>query len=251
MLFTDTILSTVDQLAEYESEIRGVASAEAINLDTKLRLAQNELGIELLATSVLPDTNRTRNAFTLSQVVVTDALRLWHIFHTLSTVFRDAYNRKVNDKYLPKWTEYQNLAKAASGQYLTIGVALVLDPLPAPSAAALSGVAGGALDPANYYVQTTWVNAAGHESGPSPESGKALAGGQLLVVQPGSAPAKAVGWLPYVATAAGQELRQIYPPLDVSTPWIMPLSGLVSGPGVPPGQSPDVLRTLPRTLQRG
>ncbi len=167
MLFTDAILSTVADLVDYESEVQNLASAEAINLDTKLRLAQKELGIELLATSVLPDTNRTRNAFTLDQVAVTDALKLWHIFHTLSIVFRDAYNRKLNDKYLPKWNEYRDLAKTAAGQYQTIGVALVLDPLAAPAAPTLSSVAGGSLAGSQYFARATWVNAAGQESGPS------------------------------------------------------------------------------------
>src|SRR5690242_19300321 len=107
MLFTDGPISTVDQLADYESEIRQLASSEGINLETKLRLAQTEIGIELLTTNVQPDSAAlagvVRNDISLQQVVITDALRLWHVFATLSSVFRDAYNRKLNDKYLPKW----------------------------------------------------------------------------------------------------------------------------------------------------
>src|SRR5258708_5350930 len=151
MLFTDSPISTVDQLVDYESEIRPIAAAESINLDSKLRLAQTEMGVELLATSVQPDAgyNTTgynlafvRNAFTLDQVVVTDALRLWHIFSTLGAVYRDAYNRKLNDKYLPKWNEYRDLARGAEGQCMTIGIGLVHKPLPAPRAALLTSVAG-------------------------------------------------------------------------------------------------------------
>src|SRR5882757_9022225 len=100
MLFTDGPISTVDQLADYESEIRQVAAGEAINLDSKIRLAQTEIGVELLATAVQPDSSLTfgftRNTLTLDQVVVNDALRLWHIFATLGTVYRDAFNRKLN-----------------------------------------------------------------------------------------------------------------------------------------------------------
>jgi hypothetical protein len=139
MLFTDGPISTVDQLADYESDIRQLAAAESIDLDSKLRLAQTEMGVELLATTVQPDDGYllagynlafVRNSFTLNQVVVTDALRLWHIFATLATVYRDAYNRKLNDKYLPKWNEYRDLARGAQGQCMTIGVGLVYKPIP-------------------------------------------------------------------------------------------------------------------------
>ena len=251
MLFTDSIMATVDDLAEYESEIRAVASAEAINLETKLRLAQSEVGIELLATSVLPDADRTRNAFTLGQVVVTDALRLWHIFHTLAIIFRDAYNRKLNDKYRPKWEEYQELAKSANGQYLTIGVALVWNPLPAPGPPTLDSVAGGDLPATNYFVFTTWVNARGQESSPSPIVASTVGAAQLPRIQPASPPAQAAGWYPYVSILYNQGQRQANTPLSLSSSWTMPASGLVSGASTPSGQPPDLVRTLPRTLQRG
>ena len=259
MLFTDGPISTVDQLADYESEIRQVAAAESINLDTKLRLAQTEMGVELLATTVQPDgltgfwitPGFVRNVFTLDQVAVTDALRLWHIFATLGTVYRDAYNRKTNDKYLPKWNEYQELARGAQNQCMTMGVAIVYNPLPAPSTPQLTSVAGGALGASNYFVQTTWVNARGQESAPSPEAGLAVTAAHLLQVQPAPPPASATGWIAYVSAASGQEQKQFYTPLNPYYAWTLPTSGLVSGPTPGDGQPYDILRTVPRTLQRG
>ena len=58
------------------------------------------------------ETNPSR--FELSQVVVTPPLKLFHTFQTLGIVYRDAYNRKLNHKYLPKWREYKELARWAS-----------------------------------------------------------------------------------------------------------------------------------------
>jgi hypothetical protein len=255
MLFTDGPISTVDQLADYESEIRQVASAEAINLDTKLRLAQTEMGIELLATAVQPDNGNlvgwVRNGFTLEQIVVTDALQLWNIFATLASVYRDAYNRKLNDKYLPKWNEYRRLAESAENQCLTIGVGLVNRPLPAPGAPQLSAVNGGSLAAANYSVQTTWVNTTGQESMPSPEAGIGVGAGQLLVVQPTAPPPNATGWFAYVANVSGQEQKQFVVPVNSYYAWTLPVSGLIAGPPPGNGQPYDVLRTVPRTLQRG
>ncbi len=255
MLFTDGPISTVDQLADYESEIRQVAAGESINLDSKLRVAQTEMGVELLTTSVQPDDGLVggfvRNSFTLSQVVVTDALRLWHIFYTLGAVYRDAYNRKLNDKYLPKWNEYRELARGAQNQCMTLGVALVYHPLAAPGLPQLTAVEGGTLPASNYFVQTTWINAKGQESAPSPEAGKSLTLGQLLQVQPAAPPADATGWIVYVSQISGQEQKQFYVPLNPYYAWTMPSTGLVTGTSPGNGQSYDILRTVPRTLQRG
>ena len=262
MLFTDGTISTADNLTGYESELRAVASAEGIDLEIKLRLAQTEIGVELLAASVLPDTVSSRTVFKLNQVVVTDALRLWHIFHTLAIIYRDAYNRRLNDKYLPKWKEYRELAEIASGQYLAIGVALSLNPLPAPAAPVIESVAGGSLPTATYFVRTTWLNAAGQESAPSPTQAKALAAGQLPRVSqaPSSAsasalqappPAQATGWFLYMGSESGGEQRQSGAPLALGASWTMPVGGLVAGAALPEGQPPDLLRPVPRTLQRG
>jgi hypothetical protein len=259
MLFTDGPISTVDQLADYESEIRQVAAGESINLDTKLRLAQTEIGVELLATAVAPDgwngywitPGFVRNKFTLAQVVITDALQLWHIFATLGAVYRDAYNRKLNDKYLPKWNEYQDLARTAENQCMTMGLGVVYAPLPAPGAPQLTAVAGGTLGASNYFVQTTWVNAAGQESYPSPEAGLAVAAAHLLQVQPTPPPANATGWIAYVTMVSGQEQKQFYTPLNPYYAWTLPPTGLVAGPAPGNGQPYDILRTVPRTLQRG
>ena len=255
MLFTDGPISTVDQLADYESEIRQLAGAESINLDSKLRLAQTEIGVELLTTNTQPDDGFTfgfiRKGFTLAQVVVTDALQMWHIYSTLAAVYRDAYNRKLNDKYLPKWNEYRDLAREAQGQCMTLGVGLVFQPLPAPGAPQLSAVAGGSLGAANYFVTTTWVNAAGQESAPSPEAGNSLLAGQLLQVQPAAPPSTATGWIAYVSNASGSEQKQFYVPVNPYYAWTMPVSGLIPGPPPGNGQPYDVLRTVPRTLQRG
>jgi hypothetical protein len=256
MLFTDGPISTVDQLADYESEIRQVASAEAINLDTKLSLAQTEMGIELLATSVQPDDGNLmvgwiRNGFRLEQVVVTKALQLWNIFATLASVYRDAYNRKLNDKYLPKWNEYRSLAESAENNCLTIGVGLVNRPLPAPGAPQLTAVTGGSLPAANYSVQTTWVNETGQESVPSPETALAVSAGQLVMIQPAPPPKNATGWFAYVSTVSGQEQKQFVVPVNPYYAWTLPVSGLIAGAAPGNGQPYDILRTVPRTLQRG
>lgn len=137
-LFTDQSVSEVADLISYEANLPEVSSAEGIDLETKIRLAQTEVSTHLEAVSSRPgnvyyargagwqstgaEVNLSR--FELRQVVVTPPLKLWHTFQTLAIIYRDAYNRKVNDKYLPKWKEYKELANWASDLLFQTGIGL-------------------------------------------------------------------------------------------------------------------------------
>jgi len=254
MLFTDTVISTISDLAAYESDIRDLASVANLDLDTKLGRAQMEVGVELLGATVAHALDSSAGpSFTLDQVVVTDALRLWHVFHTLTIVYRDAYNRKLNDKYLLKWKDYGALSKWASHAYFNIGVGLVLRPLPAPGRPAVSVTAGGALPAAIYFVRATWVDAQGRESGPSELVSQSAAASELLTVslagqQP---PAGAAGWFPYAGTDPDGPQRQVSAPVAAAEAWTMPAGGLIAGTVVSDGQGPDYYRQITRNLQRG
>lgn len=253
MLFTDACISTVADLVAYESEVQEVAGISGLDLDTKLERAQTELGIELLATAVpLTGADTAGASFRLEQVVVTDALKLWHTFHTLSIVYRDAYNRKINDKYLLKWNEYRSLAKWAANLYFNLGVGLVRIPIPMPRKPVVDSVAGGALEECTYFVRTTWKEATGAESAPSPTVAYTVPAGSLLRVDAGFlSPLCADTWVPYVGIVAGEESRQEEPGCQLDEKWIMPPTGLVNGAAVAAGQPPDFYRQIARTLQRG
>src|SRR5512140_1872530 len=179
MLFTDATISTVADLAAYESEVEAIAAASEIDLESKLRCAQQEIGFELLAT-VMPRISAGQ-ASALEQVVVTDALKLWHTFQTLSLVFRDSYERKLNDKYLAKWNEYRSLAKWAMNLYLNLGVGLVTSPLPAPGRPVLDSAPGGSSEETTYFVRVTWTRGAS-ESAPGPPASCTVPAGEALRV---------------------------------------------------------------------
>src|SRR5688572_22204961 len=146
-LFTDGSISDVQDLVAYEANLPDVADAEAIDLVSKLWLAQSELGAELGAAAIGPgnvywasEPRAGYGRFELQKVVVTPPLKLWHTFQTLAIIYRDAYNRKLNDKYLPKWTEYKELARWAANLLYQTGVGLVIQPIPRPDAPALDWV---------------------------------------------------------------------------------------------------------------
>ena len=263
-LFTDGAISEIEDLTAYEANLVEVADAEGIDLNSKLRLAQGEVGAELAAAALRPgniywtspawnstgaEVNLSR--FELGKVVVTSPLKLWHTFQTLAIAYRDAYNRKLNDKYLPKWNEYKELARWASNLLYQTGIGVVTQPAPRPAKPAADAVSG-TLGAMTLYVRMSWTNAGGTSEGAaSVELAVETQSNQALRVTPPAAPEAAAGWNVYVGTASGEGTRQNSQALALGQPWVMPGTGLVSGAALGTGQEPDFYRTVPRFLQRG
>src|SRR3954447_215835 len=162
MLLTDSPAIAIEDLADHETGILDTASTEGINLTVKIVLAINEVGLQLL--SRFPQLGLMNVG--LKNVVVTPALRLWLIFHTLEIVFRDAYHNQLNDRYKAKWNEYKDLSAFASGLLFQIGIGTVVDPIPQADHPLL-GLTAGSLTPAKYFVRVAWRNASGEEGNPS------------------------------------------------------------------------------------
>ncbi len=263
-LFTDGLVSQVSDLVAYEANLPEVAAAEGIDLATKLQLAHTEVGAQIEAASQRPgnlyfargagwqttgaEGNLSR--FDLSQVVVTPPLTLWHTFQTLAILYRDAYNRKLNDKYLPKWKEYKDLAQWACDLLFQTGIGIVGSPVPRPAAPALDWVASSA-EALAVFVRMSWVGANAAEGAASAEQAVAVPANYSLRVTPNEAPAGVLGWHVYAGGASGEAVRQNAEMLEVGSAWVMPESGLVSGAKAGEGQLPEVFRTVPRFLQRG
>jgi len=262
-LFTDEYVSDVSDLIGYETNLPEVAAAEGIDLAGKLKLAQTEVGAQLQAASTRPgsmyqgqtgvwnsggDSNLSR--FELSKVVVTPPLKLWHTFQTLAIVYRDLYNRKVNDKYLPKWKEYKELARWAADLLYQTGIGVTWAPLPRPAGPTLDWVSGP-HPAATHFVAITWSSAAGEESAGSVEQAISVPDASALRVAHGAPPVSATKWNVYTGSVAGETTRQNPLPLALFNPWILPPSGLVLGSSLGEGQAPQAFRTAPRFMQRG
>ncbi len=266
-LFTDGSISGVQDLIAYEANLVEVAGAEGIDLESKLLLAQSELGAELGAAALRPgniywfgpswtstgaEVNLSR--FDMSTVVITPPLKMWHTFQTLAITYRDAYNRKLNDKYQPKWNEYKELARWASNLLYQTGIGLVMQPVPKPSRPVVDSVSGTLAD-TTFYVQMSWVGADGvAEGAASDEVALEVQASQALRVTPPPTPATlypVTGWSVYVGTASGQGTRQNSSALALGQAWVMPATVMVTGAAVGTGQAPNFYRTMPRFVQRG
>jgi hypothetical protein len=194
-LFTDGNISTIEDLTAHDSGVMGIAAGEGIDLTRKLALAQEEIGVELAAMMPRLDPYGTQLAQSgLANVVVTAPLRLWHAFHTLEMVYRDAYNNQLNDRYRGKWEQYRELSGWAMQKLLETGVGMVADPVPQAAAPQLGVVPGepGSTE-ATYYVRVAWVNAAGEEGGASAWEMATAPAEMMLQVRAVRRPANAAG----------------------------------------------------------
>src|ERR1035441_4341461 len=83
-LFTDGPVSSIEDLTAQDSQLLNVANVEGIDVTQKLALAQDQLALEL--TTLLDRMSFVSQVYwlapppSLSSVVVTPALKLWHTF---------------------------------------------------------------------------------------------------------------------------------------------------------------------------
>ncbi len=254
-LLTDGNPNNSEALRAYESSILGVADVETINLDVKLRLATEEVSQDVLDvliehTYTRGDQANLRRGLGVSDVVVTPQLKRWHALHTLETVYRDAYNNQLNDRYRMKWEEYQELGADARELTLRYGIGLVLTPLPIPEFP-LFGFVAGLILATTYYVQATWVSAQGAESAPSPITTYTTVDGSLLTAELNNPPVGATGWNIYLGLNAWPLALQNSAPLGLGSMFTLATQGMVAGTSPDNGQSPDYYVTGGRMLRRG
>jgi len=253
-LFNDGPMSDAADLQRCENSILNVASAEGIDLGAKIVLAQQDLASEVLLflfrrSAVRDCALGSRRSRGVSDVVVTETLQKWHIHKSLALVYRDAYDNQLNDRYLGKWTEYEQLAKASKQTYFQLGVAVVADPVPkapAPMLASVPGTAAGGM----FYVAVTWVNGSNEEGSPSNFAQLGTSNGQQLMVSVAGAPQNVTSWNVYAGTSPNDLSLQNPSPLGISEGWTM-ASAVEAGAPLPRGQQPTWFMVDHRVIERG
>ncbi|MBM3725496.1 MAG: hypothetical protein FJW40_08740 [Acidobacteria bacterium] len=237
-LFTDNPLRTVADLHQYEAGVLETANVESIDLTAKLVLAQGEIGNQvalfLIQRGVYQD-DGIRAA--LSHVAVTPPLEQWHAYHTLAMIYRDAFHSQYNDRYQPKWKEYERQADLTGTLAFQTGIGIVPAPLPRPSQPPVDRIAG-AVPNGSYMFQVTWANSIGEESAPSEALLFETNDGSAAQFRVENAPALATGWNLYAAPAGETPTRQNSLPLGLSETWTLPPDALAAGPVAGTGQAP-------------
>ncbi len=253
-LLTDGNPNDTLALQVYESSILDVASTEAIDLGAKLSLATEEVSQDvidiLLDHAWTPDPQSyVRRRIGVSDVVVTPQIKRWHALHTLEIVYRDAFNNQLNDRYLAKWNEYQNLAKDAREDTMRYGIGLAFIPVPQASQPIFSVVPG--TNPATiYYVQTTWISATGQEGAPSELTTYETPPTSVLMVGMPIPPTVATGFNAYIGLSSTTVTLQNTTAIPVGENFAV-AAALATGSPVGGGQLADIFIIGGRTLRRG
>ncbi len=253
-LFTDGLVNTILDLQNNESAILVVASSAGIDLAGKMELAQediaNQILLFLLRRWTYPQAQwADRRNLGVCDVVVSAPLRQWHVHKTLALVYRDVYNSQLNDRYLGKWNEYEQLARVSSDRYFETGVGIVSDPLPRPASLLLTAVIGSGAA-VTYYVVATWVNATGQESGPSDIGQFGTSDGEQVTVALANPPPSATGWNVYMGETPDTIGLQNEVPIEINNSWTTsasPAEGRAAGPG----QRPTRFLVDHREIERG
>ncbi len=259
-LLTDGDPNDTEALRVFETAILDVAKVEAIDLDAKLGLATEEISQDVLDvlldhtgaqySPALFSSGVERRTKGVSDVVVTPQMKRWQALHTLALVYRDAYNNQLNDRYRNKWDEYRELARGARERTLAFGIGLVSTPVPRPDMPVL-GTAAGTLLGATYFVQVSWVSAAGQEGSASAVTNFQTPDNSALTVAVMNPPGVAAAWNVYVGLTVSTVTLQNSAPLGIGATFTLPGSGLVNGASPGEGQPADMFVTGGRILRRG
>lgn len=261
-LFTDPDVITLDDLLPFENSLGQVASAQGIVIDGKIALATSDIA-ERLKLWLLAQYPYVPNWFNpwlntrlldLGTVVVTPALERWLCVASIAKIFAEAYNAQLNTRFQAKWQQYLQESENSAETTFRAGLGIVSNPLNKPPMPLLS-VQTGSLPAQTICIQTTWVDAKGDESAPSPQNSFALGDGSALTVAImanfAGAPPAATGWNVYAGGQSNNVTLQNGTPLAMGATWQMSTSGLAYGAVPGNGQKPDYYIQLSRQRQRG
>ncbi len=243
----------MESLAGLDSQLLSVASTEGIDVTRKLELAQEEIGLDLDAwLKRLGPADRLMWAVVrpkLENVVVTTALKLWFAYKTLELVYSDAYNSQLNDRYMGKRDQFQQMAASYRERLIEAGAGMASIPVPRAMTPALAA-APGSLPDNTYYVTAAWVNRVSEE-GASAIAAAIATSSSSFSVQIGPAAKNATGWNVYVGTDPEGMTLQNSSPIEVEAAWVQPVWMSATGCKPGRGQAANYVQTLARTVQRG
>jgi hypothetical protein len=254
-LFIDGSPSNIEDLTDQDSGLLDVCRIQQIDAGKKLNLAYREIGVEIESMF-----EQQRSVYTpycshprlnIGQITITPSLKMWHTWHALSLVYRDAYFDQLNDRFQAKWNEFWAMSESAKNRLRDLGIGLVLDPLPRPAVPALTPTPGTETG-GTFYFAVTLRNPAGEHSAPSSVETIQLSDGNAVEVRLSASTANARGWDVYVGNSPKTCCKQNDGQLSPDDVWLFyPSTAVLNGSLPKGGQDPNFLRALPRLLPRG
>ena len=253
-LFTDGPPSCIEDLSAQDSQLLDIANVEGIDVTQKLRLAHEELGVQLY--SMLSTIRGADPVFgmqvnpNLATVIVTAPLKMWHTYRTLEMFYADAYNCQLNDRYAGRRDQFHELARWSYTKLLQIGIGIVTLPVAKAAIPTATAAAGTPLPAGTYYATIAWVNRLG-EQGAAASPVDVTTAGNTILIQTGQSPVNATGWNVFLGTDPTALVQQNSTPIGLGQTWLQYVPPALAGPKPGLGQDPNFLRPMPRVLQRG
>ena len=252
-LFVDGYISSVTDLQGYDSAVLEAARSEGVDLEQKLKVAEQEIAVELTA-FLLRHRERTPSRSNgepdVTGVVATPALKMWHTLRTLTLIYGDVYSNQVNDRFEVKRRHFEQRSKQAADSFFEIGVGLTVDPIGrAFQAEVITGGLGSAT--MTYSVSVGWRNFRGEKGAPSQPVIVTTVDGEGLLARAVNPPANASGYDVLAGDSTSSMTQQNATPLMAGQWWTLPSSGLIDGPAPSDGQQPDYWVRHERMLRRG
>jgi hypothetical protein len=254
-LFIDGPPAGLEDLTNEDSGLLEVCRVAQIDLTVKMNLAHSEIGLQVEGLfeqqRSLYEPWYTHPKLSRRNLAVTPCLKRWHIYQTLSLVYRDVYFNQLNDRFQAKWLEYQRLTDVERDRIRELGVGVVLDPIARPCSPSLTAIAAPETG-GDFYVSVSLFNGAGEESAPSAVIPFQLAAGYAISIQLTSSPRNAGGWNVYVGQTPVTLWLQNQTPLSPDETFLFyPSGAVISGTRPGQGQAPGFMLTLPRRISRG
>lgn len=247
-IYTDGSTITPENLRAFESAILDVASTEGIDITSKLALAHQELGFDVL---LFLAGNGYDTPGQLGYVLRTEAMTASECYRAIELSYVDAYSSRLNDRYAAKRREYTDRYNAGLTHLMDIGVGLTSRPLPRPRALAVSAVAAGSLGASSYWVAAVRVGHDGEASALSEPALIDVAAGEVPAIASPNPSLHAQGWAVYASPNRDTLARQTPDVLPFGTPWQMPASGLRNDLEPLVEQGPEWFVRRRRILRRG
>lgn len=249
-LFTDGPIASLDDLRRYDSAVLDTASAEGIDIEAKLEVAQRETSLEITS-FLLRNGLHLGTSRNLHKVLVTEPVLHANCIHALELIYRDAFNSQLNSRYEGKWKEYTRLSKHALQLLFDIGIGITHSPISRAFPPSCSYVPGESSEDRNYTVSVAWQGADGLCGQTSPSVSIAVPAGSLLSVHTAPMPPEATGWFVYAAVAGEAAVRQNESALARNAVWTENSNGLRFDLASIPEQGPTTYVVGRSTMQRG
>jgi len=252
-LLVDGSWCNMDELQTYDGSATSVAAEEGIDLSVKMALSEawitDKVDDFLHWESNCGQGGSLQSGLSVSNAVIDDRLKRWHLTHTLALLYRDASFSQVNDRFRKKWEAYETETVRYKDEYFNNGVPYVSSPVRKPAAPIVTVTAGN-LTAAAYFIATTQVDSLGNESALSDVTSTQAADGNGITV---TATGLAAGnvWNIYAADSDGVMRRQNDVPLEAGVAWTIPDAGLVEGAVGGGGQAPTGRVKMRRIMPRG